>query len=402
MGRIYGTSDETHFEFSRSPIQQVHAGHFFFGRLILRLNIIWSSVQLKDKITFIAVDAFERSQPPSQRGRVVMLEARPVCSGATGRNGKIEAIKIARLEYANIRATHQFAAEHKIDCESRSCDTVDAIYDPVQWEECASAVKLMKDCFTEPGDAEGIYRYHLWTPEEAKEKFHIQGTGPDGEPLTGLVNTFSFVYKNGFDYMIPRPAGTEFEGDIIIGGGLFRTPDNGLEEHVPIFMRVPQPILAIPGVKINLKVGSDRSGPELWDILLTDSLIRINPALNHQNAFPQPIITVPSTSRIPTPQRQPPQSSQHREKQTTKTPNATRDSTTACTQCPVQTMANIAEQVADLTYLVDSPIATPYPSGSNGSLAQLEMNGGRQSSSAESPADGGGKKRKVDEYASAV
>ncbi|EPE29026.1 FAD/NAD(P)-binding protein [Glarea lozoyensis ATCC 20868] len=288
-------------------------------------------------------------QPPSQRGRVVMLEARPVCSGATGRNGghtkgasyrsfpsnyrtlgKIEAIKIARLEYANIRATHQFAAEHKIDCESRSCDTVDAIYDPVQWEECASAVKLMKDCFTEPGDAEGIYRYHLWTPEEAKEKFHIQGTGPDGEPLvgavsyeagsihayrfvtgvlnlcvqeglelrtntpatktirtsdgkwsvetpqqtfianrvvlatngytaalcpemqgvivplrgqvtahrsgtnmpkTGLVNTFSFVYKNGFDYMIPRPAGTEFEGDIIIGGGLFRTPDNGLEEH---------------------------------------------------------------------------------------------------------------------------------------------------------------------------
>jgi hypothetical protein len=26
-------------------------------------------------------------EPPSQRGRVVMLEARPVCSGATGRNG---------------------------------------------------------------------------------------------------------------------------------------------------------------------------------------------------------------------------------------------------------------------------------------------------------------------------
>jgi hypothetical protein len=57
-------------------------------------------------------------------------------------------------------------------------------------------------------------------------------------------------------------------------------------------------------------------------------------------------------------------------------------------------MTNIAEQVADLTYLVDSPISTPYPSGS------LGMNGGmngRQSSSAESPADGGGKKRKADD-----
>jgi glycine/D-amino acid oxidase-like deaminating enzyme len=170
----------------------------------------------------------------------------------------------------------------------------------------------MKECFTEPGDAEGIARYHLWTPEEAKEKFHIQGTGPDGEPLVGAVSyeagsihayrfvtgvlnlciqeglelktnttatqimrtpsgfwsvetpqqnfavdrvvlatngytaalcpemqgvivplrgqvtahrpgmnmpkdglqtTYSFVYKNGFDYMIPRPTGTEFAGE---------------------------------------------------------------------------------------------------------------------------------------------------------------------------------------------
>jgi hypothetical protein len=57
---------------------------------------------------------------------------------------------------------------------------------------------------------------------------------------------------------------------------------------------------------------------------------------------------------------------------------------------------NILEnQVTDLTYLADTPIASISPFVVSGS-----MNGQRQSSSAESPADGGngsGKKRKSDE-----
>jgi glycine/D-amino acid oxidase-like deaminating enzyme len=243
--------------------------------------------------------------------------------------GKREAIKIARLEYANIRAIHSCAAEHKIACESRSCDTVDIIYDQRQWDECVSAVSLIKECFVQPGDAEGIARYHLWTADEAKEKFHTKGAGPDNEPVLGAVSyeagsinaylfvigvlrlcvsmgvelythtpatkitrnddglwkvetprgtftarrvvlatngytaalvpqiqgilvplrgqvtshrpglsmpieglqtTYSFVYRNGFDYMIPRPAPYEFAGDIVIGGGLFKAPNDGLEE----------------------------------------------------------------------------------------------------------------------------------------------------------------------------
>jgi glycine/D-amino acid oxidase-like deaminating enzyme len=39
-------------------------------------------------------------------------------------------------------------------------------------------------------------------------------------PVAGLSNTYSFIYKEGFEYMIPRPKGTKFAGDIVIGGGL--------------------------------------------------------------------------------------------------------------------------------------------------------------------------------------
>src|SRR2546423_1653075 len=47
----------------------------------------------------------------------------------------------------------------------------------------------------------------------------------------GLSNTYSFLYKEGYEYMIPRPKGTRFAGDIIIGGGLTKTADEGLNEY---------------------------------------------------------------------------------------------------------------------------------------------------------------------------
>jgi len=59
------------------------------------------------------------------------------------------------------------------------------------------------------------------------------------------------------------------------------------------------------------------------------------------------------------------------------------------------TMNILEDQVTDLTYLADTPIPPISPIAVSGS-----MNGQRQSSSAESPADtgpGGGKKRKNDE-----
>lgn len=49
-------------------------------------------------------------------------------------------------------------------------------------------------------------------------------------PKDGLQTTYSFVYAGGFDYMIPRPKGSKFAGDIVIGGGLTKGGNNGIEE----------------------------------------------------------------------------------------------------------------------------------------------------------------------------
>ena len=50
-------------------------------------------------------------------------------------------------------------------------------------------------------------------------------------PANGLGLTYSFVYANGFEYMIPRPQGSKFAGDIVMGGGLVKAPNEGLEEY---------------------------------------------------------------------------------------------------------------------------------------------------------------------------
>ncbi|KAI1458802.1 FAD dependent oxidoreductase [Annulohypoxylon moriforme] len=50
-------------------------------------------------------------------------------------------------------------------------------------------------------------------------------------PKDGLPGTYSFIYEGGYDYMIPRPKGSKFEGDIVIGGALAKAPADGLEEY---------------------------------------------------------------------------------------------------------------------------------------------------------------------------
>ena len=51
-------------------------------------------------------------------------------------------------------------------------------------------------------------------------------------PFSGsLPTTYSFIYERGYEYMVPRPIGSRFAGDIVIGGGLVRAPEDGLEEY---------------------------------------------------------------------------------------------------------------------------------------------------------------------------
>lgn len=53
----------------------------------------------------------------------------------------------------------------------------------------------------------------------------------------GLPTTYSFIYANGYEYMIPRPhhstsfdVPADYQGDIIIGGGTARLPGEGVSE----------------------------------------------------------------------------------------------------------------------------------------------------------------------------
>lgn len=275
------------------------------------------------------------------KANVVMLEAREVCSGATGRNGGHtkgasyrhfpheheafgfdEAVRIARLEYANVQATHNLVREHGIDCDAQPSSTVDIIYDPDQLATATKVTKFMNERID--GERE---RYSMVPRDEARERFlcpealgaveyHEAGsvhsykfatgvlevaqskglkiyvnrpvtaleqrgdaswtlrTGGDQEsvmhaskvilatnaytahllpevfqstivPLRGQVtsqrpgsnmpkplsHTYTFSYSNGYEYMIPRPAGTQHAGDIVIGGGWATLPDEGASEY---------------------------------------------------------------------------------------------------------------------------------------------------------------------------
>lgn len=281
------------------------------------------------------------SHPPQ---KIVMLEARQACSGATGRNGghtkaasyrtflghtdasgTDAACQIARMELANIRAVHAFAREHGLSCESRPCQTVDAIYDPLQWQQAHEAVAAMRAAM--PDDDASKYRF--LTPREMEERYHVAEEGVcggveyeagsisayrfaigvlklclarglnlqtqtpatkitrlpeagsehqwliettsgsirarrvvlatngytayihprfhgiivptrgqvtahrpgDNMPAAGLAGTYSFIYENGFEYMIPKPSGTSHAGDIVMGGGLVKAPHEGLGEY---------------------------------------------------------------------------------------------------------------------------------------------------------------------------
>lgn len=45
-----------------------------------------------------------------------------------------------------------------------------------------------------------------------------------------LPTTYSFIYDKGYEYMVTRPEGSPLAGDVIMGGGLLRLPDDGLME----------------------------------------------------------------------------------------------------------------------------------------------------------------------------
>lgn len=273
------------------------------------------------------------------KSKLVLLDARQACSGATGRNGGhtkgasyrtfldnvnklgvVEALKIARLEYDCMKGVHAFAREHGIDCDSTELDTVDILYDKDQSEQAKASVAHMQRVMERD---EPAAKYDFWTERETEEKFltpgalgsvsypagsisaykfvigvlklalekglnlqtntavtsisrndeqatwtvetlrghiftpqvvlatngytarvwprsqgvivplrgHVTAQRPGtAMPQSGLRTSYSFIYENGYEYMIPRPPGSRFAGDLVIGGGLVKARDEGLLE----------------------------------------------------------------------------------------------------------------------------------------------------------------------------
>ncbi|MCJ1439279.1 hypothetical protein MMC27_008671 [Xylographa pallens] len=62
-------------------------------------------------------------------------------------------------------------------------------------------------------------------------------------PREGLATTYSFIYADGYEYMIPRPQGSTFAGDIMIGGGLTKASQNGLYEFGTTDDTIQDPII---------------------------------------------------------------------------------------------------------------------------------------------------------------
>lgn len=79
------------------------------------------------------------------------------------------------------------------------------------------------------------YTAHLWkdfqgaiVPLRGQITAHRPGSNM---PREGLPTTYSFIYDNGYEYMVPRPPGSKYAGDIVIGGGLVKAPNEGLAEY---------------------------------------------------------------------------------------------------------------------------------------------------------------------------
>ncbi|EMD00998.1 hypothetical protein BAUCODRAFT_191201 [Baudoinia panamericana UAMH 10762] len=141
--------------------------------------------------------------------RVVMLEARQAVSGATGRNGghtkassyrsfldherelgTAEAVKIARLQYANIVATHALAREHGISCASTMCSTVDIIYSQTHLSLGRKAIERMRQVM---GEDDPAAQYSIWTAAEAAKQFRTPNALGAFESMAGSLSAYDFT-----------------------------------------------------------------------------------------------------------------------------------------------------------------------------------------------------------------
>lgn len=75
---------------------------------------------------------------------------------------------------------------------------------------------------------------HLWPALQGivvPLRGHMTAQRPgSGLPRNGLATTYSFIYDDGYEYMISRPQDSVLTGDVMIGGGSTKAPNAGIGE----------------------------------------------------------------------------------------------------------------------------------------------------------------------------
>jgi glycine/D-amino acid oxidase-like deaminating enzyme len=99
-------------------------------------------------------------------------------------------VKIARLEYANVQATHRLAREHGIDCASTPCHSVDIIYSQSHLDRGTKAIQKIKEAL---GADDPAAEYHIWTADDAREKFLCPGALGAFSYLAGSLSAYQFA-----------------------------------------------------------------------------------------------------------------------------------------------------------------------------------------------------------------
>ena len=100
-----------------------------------------------------------------------------------------EAVKIAQLEYSNIMATHEFARQNGLHCDSRPCKTVDVIFDPQELEDGKKAISMIQDAM---GSREGAADYTIYEAEEARRRFLVPEALGAFEYEAGSIHAYKF------------------------------------------------------------------------------------------------------------------------------------------------------------------------------------------------------------------
>jgi len=144
--------------------------------------------------------------------KIVMLEARQTCSGATGRNGghcqpgwythfkddlemygEEEALKMEKLEEDNVRNVGEFVKKHSIDCDLRAVELFDITTDQKKFDDVLASLNARREVRYYDAESTVLTKHRIWSKKDTREKLLVpEGVGAISFPAFKL-SPYKFV-----------------------------------------------------------------------------------------------------------------------------------------------------------------------------------------------------------------